>query len=160
MHKDFDEFLKLLNCHKAKYVIVGGYSLSAYLIPRATKDLDILIERTDTNAQRIIDVFGEFGFTSHNLTPGDLLCPGILIQLGRAPVRIDILTSITGVEWCEIWANRKKGFFGKQRIPTHFIGLDQLIENKTATGRDQDILDAKKLKQLKKGGQAENLNPQ
>jgi hypothetical protein len=84
MHKDFDAFLKLLNYHKVRYVIVGGYSLSAYLIPRATKDLDILIERTDANAQKMIKVFGEFGFASHNVAAGDLLCPGILIQMGRA----------------------------------------------------------------------------
>ena len=149
MHKDFDEFLKLLNHHKVKYVIVGGYSLSAYLIPRATKDLDILIEASENNAIKVIEALREFGFSSLNLETKELMSPEVVIQLGRPPVRIDILTSITGVKWDEVWKNRKKGFFGKSRIPTYFIGKKQLIENKTATGREQDLLDAKKLKKLK-----------
>ncbi|MFO0794179.1 MAG: DUF6036 family nucleotidyltransferase [Candidatus Brocadiaceae bacterium] len=149
MHKDFDEFLKLLNHHKVRYVIVGGYALSAHLIPRATKDLDILIEASKNNAIKVIEALCEFGFNSSNLETEDLLSPEVIIQLGRPPVRIDILTSITGVEWDEIWKNRKKGVFGKSRIPTYFIGRNQLIENKIATGREQDLLDAKKLKKLK-----------
>ncbi|GJQ47267.1 DUF6036 family nucleotidyltransferase [Candidatus Jettenia sp. AMX1] len=149
MHKDFEEFLKLLNYHKAKYVIVGGYALSAYFIPRATKDLDILIEPSQNNAIKVIEALKEFGFNLSNLETKELMSPEVIIQLGRPPVRIDILTSITGVEWKEVWKNRKKGAFGESQISTYFIGKNQLIKNKIATGREQDLLDVKKLKKLK-----------
>ncbi len=150
MHKDFEEFLNLLNYHKVKYVIVGGYALSAYLVPKATKDLDILIETSENNATKVIEALREFGFSSLNLEIKELMSPEVIIQLGRPPVRIDILTSITGVRWKEVWENRKKGAFGKSQTPTYFIGKKQLIENKIVTGREQDLLDAKKLKKLKK----------
>lgn len=148
MHKDFDEFLKLLNYHKVKYVIVGGYALSIYAIPRATKDLDILIEASENNALKIVEALKIFGFKSPNLQAEDLVGPETIIQLGRAPVRIDIITSITGVRWNEIWKNKTKGSFGSSGIPVYFIGKKQLIKNKLATGRDQDLLDAKKLKKI------------
>jgi len=148
MHKDFDEFLKLLNHHKVRYVIVGGYALSAHLLPRATKDLDILIEASENNAKKIVEALREFGFSLSNLETKELMSPEVIIQLGRPPVRIDVLTSITGVKWDEVWKNRKKWFFGKSQIPTYFIGKNQLIKNKMATGREQDLLDVKKLKRL------------
>jgi len=140
MHKDFDEFLKLLNYHKVRYVIVGGYSLSIYLIPRATKDLDILIEASERNAIKVIAALREFGFNSLNLDKKELMEP---------EVRIDLLTSITGVGWDEIWKNKIKGSFGKSQVHTYFIGKKQLIKNKTATGREQDLLDVKRLKKIK-----------
>jgi len=149
MHKDFDEFLKLLNYHKVRYVIVGGYSLSIYLIPRATKDLDILIEASERNAIKVIAALREFGFNSLNLDKKELMEPEVIIQLGRPPVRIDLLTSITGVGWDEIWKNKIKGSFGKSQVHTYFIGKKQLIKNKTATGREQDLLDVKRLKKIK-----------
>ena len=110
MHKDFNEFLKLLNCHKVRYVIVGGYALGAYLIPRTTKDLDILIEATERNAIKLIHALKDFGFGSLGLKITDFTEPAFTIQLGYEPVRIDISTSITGVEWNEIWANKKRVF--------------------------------------------------
>lgn len=151
MHKDFDEFLELLNYHRVKYVIVGGYSLSAYFIPRATKDLDILIEASGDNATKVIEALRKFGFNSPDLETEDLISPETIIQLGRPPVRIDILTSLTGVKWDEVWKNRKRGFFGRSQIPTYFIGKSQLIKNKISTGRDQDLIDVKKLQKVKKG---------
>ena len=152
MHRDFDEFLKLLNSHKIKYVIVGGYALSIYAIPRATKDMDILIEASEDNASKMIKALDGFGFKSSNLQTEDFLNPETIIQLGRAPVRIDLITSITGVKWDEIWKNKTKGTFGNSNIPVYFIGKAQLIKNKSATGRDQDLLDVKKLKKTKKKG--------
>jgi len=139
----------LLNLRKVRYAVVGGYALSAHLLPRATKDLDILIEASENNAIKVIEALREFGFSPSNLETKELMSPEVIIQLGRPPVRIDILTSITGVKWDEVWKNRKKGFFGKSQIPTYFIGKNQLIKNKMATGREQDLVDAKKLKKLK-----------
>ena len=79
MHKDFDEFLKLLNYHNVKYVIVGGYALSAHLIPRATKDLDILIEASKNNAIKVIEALQEFGFNSSNLETIERMSPEVII---------------------------------------------------------------------------------
>ncbi len=80
MHKDFDEFLKLLNHRKVRYVIGGGYALSAYLIPRATKDLDILIEASKNNAIKVIEALCEFGFNLSNLETKELMSPEVIIQ--------------------------------------------------------------------------------
>lgn len=153
MSKDFNEFLKLLNSLKIKYVIVGGYALSIYTVPRTTKDLDILIEASGNNASKMIKALDAFGFKLSNLQAEDFLNPETIFQLGRAPVRIDIITSITGVKWDEIWKNKTKGTFGNSNIPVYFIGKAQLIKNKSATGRDQDLLDVKKLKISKKKGE-------
>lgn len=153
MSKDFNEFLKLLNSLKIKYVIVGGYALSIYTVPRTTKDLDILIEASGNNASKMIKALDAFGFKLSNLQAEDFLNPETIIQLGRAPVRIDIITSITGVKWDEIWKNKTRGTFGNSNIPVYFIGKAQLIKNKSATGRDQDLLDVKKLKISKKKGE-------
>ncbi len=145
MSSDYREFLKLLNCHKVKYVIVVAYSR-----PRATGDLDVLIEISKENAGKIVTVLKEFGFGSLNSKLDDFCKPGFVIQLGYEPNRIDILTSITGVKWAEIWKNKTRGIFGSSNIPVYFIGEKQLIKNKIATGRDQDLIDVKRLKIKKK----------
>ena len=109
MHKDFNEFLKLLNYHKVKYVIVGAHAVGVHSRPRATGDLDILVRVTITNAKKIMKVLNDFGFGSAGLTSDDFLKKDEIIQLGYEPVRIDILTSISGVNWNEVWKNKVKG---------------------------------------------------
>ncbi len=150
MHKDFNEFLKLLNYHKVRYVIVGGYALGAHLVPRTTKDLDILIETTEKNANKLLRALEDFGFASLGLKIADFTEPDFTIQLGYDPVRIDISTSITGVEWNEIWANKTKGLFGKSRISVYYIGIQQLIKNKKEVGRPMDLIDVEKLEKIVK----------
>ncbi len=150
MHKDFNEFLKLLNYHKVRYVIVGGYALGAHLIPRTTKDLDILVETTEKNIIKLLKALEDFGFGSLGLKIADFIEPNIAIQLGYEPVRIDVSTSLTGVEWNEIWANRTKGHFGKSRVPVFYIGIQQLIKNKKEVGRPMDLIDVKKLEKIGK----------
>ena len=150
MHKDFNEFLKLLNYHKVRYVIVGGYALGAHLIPRTTKDLDILVETTEKNIIKLLKALEDFGFGSLGLKIADFIEPNIIIQLGYEPVRIDVSTSLTGVEWNEIWANRTKGLFGKSRVPVFYIGIQQLIKNKKEVGRPMDLIDLKKLEKIGK----------
>ncbi|OHB73072.1 MAG: hypothetical protein A2W17_05020 [Planctomycetes bacterium RBG_16_41_13] len=150
MSNDYREFLKLLSCHKVKYVIVGAHAVVAYSRPRATGDLDVLIEISKENAGKIVTVLKEFGFGSLDLKTDDFCKPGFVIQLGYEPNRIDILTSITGVKWAEIWKNKTRGIFGSSNIPVYFIGEKQLIKNKIATGRDQDLIDVKRLKSVKK----------
>ena len=150
MSSDYREFLKLLNCHRVKYVIVGAHAVVAHSRPRATGDLDVLIDTSKKNAGKIVAVLQEFGFGSVGLKIDDFCKLGFVIQLGYEPNRIDILTSITGVNWAEIWKNKTRGIFGSSNIPVYFIGKKQLIKNKIATGRDRDLIDVKRLKSIKK----------
>jgi hypothetical protein len=149
MSNDYKEFLKLLNYHKVKYVVVGAHAVTAHSRPRATGDMDILIETTEENAEKVIDVLKEFGFGSSGLKTSDFCKPGFVIQLGYEPNRIDILTSITGADWEDVWKNKTRGIFGNSNIPVYFIGKKELIKNKLATGRYQDLQDIKSLKKLK-----------
>ncbi len=150
MSNVYKEFLKLLNCHKVKYVIVGAHAVTAHSRPRATGDMDVLIETAKENAEKIVVALKEFGFGSLGLKIDDFCKPGFVIQLGREPNRIDILTSITGVSWEDVWKNKTKGIFGNSNIPVYFIGKEQLIKNKLAAGRNQDLTDVQRLLKTKR----------
>lgn len=150
MSNDYKKFLKLLNCHKVKYVIVGAHAVTAHSRPRATGDMDVLIETAKENAEKIVVALKEFGFGSLGLKIDDFCKPGFVIQLGREPNRIDILTSITGVSWEDVWKNKTKGIFGNSNIPVYFIGKEQLIKNKLAAGRNQDLTDVQRLLKTKR----------
>lgn len=153
MSDDYKEFLELLNCHKVNYVIVGAHAVTVHSRPRSTGDIDILIEAAEENAQKIITVLEKFGFGSMGLKIKDFCTPESVIQLGYEPNRIDILTSVTGVDWKEIWENKIENVFGSANIPVYFIGKRQLIKNKIALGRDIDVKDVKRLEKFKpKGG--------
>ena len=140
---DFRDLLELFNSHKAKYLIVGGYALAFHGAPRYTGDIDIFIESNAENAARIFSALEDFGFGSVGLTPADFNKPGQIIQLGVPPVRVDIVTSITGVSWEEAESNRVKGSYGD--IVVHYIGREQLIANKKAVGRKKDLADLEAL---------------
>jgi len=142
--KDFSEFFELLNKNEVKYLVVGGYAYSIYAEPRFTKDLDIFIQRDEINADKLVDTIQNFGFGSLNLTREDFLKPDFIIQLGVPPIRIDILTSISGVEFDEAWDNRVKGKYGNQDI--YFISKEDLKKNKKASGRKSDLDDLDKLR--------------
>jgi hypothetical protein len=140
---DFKELLALLNAHRVDYVIVGGYALAYHGAPRFTADLDILVKPDAENSRRMIQVLKEFGFEAAGLAPEDFQRPERVVQLGVPPVRVDILTSLTGVSWDEVSSGRVEGAFGG--IPTRFIGRDQLIANKRALGRKRDLADLEAL---------------
>lgn len=136
---DFRELLALFSAHRVECLIVGGYALAFHGAPRFTGDLDILVKPNAANAQRIVTALEAFGFTSVGLTPNDFEHADQVIQLGTPPVRIDLITSITGVSWDEAWAGRTAGRYGD--IPVYYIGRAQFIANKRATGRMKDIAD-------------------
>jgi hypothetical protein len=136
---DFRELLALFNVHHVEYLIVGGYALAFHGAPRFTGDLDIFVKPDAVNAQRILTALEAFGFASVGLTPNDFERPDQVIQLGVPPVRIDLITSITGVSWDEAWAGRVAGRYGD--MPVSFIGREQFITNKRATGRTKDVAD-------------------
>ncbi len=148
VEKDYEDLLKLFNKHKVKYCIIGAFAVAFYARPRYTKDMDILIEANIENGEKIVNALNEFGFESLGLKPEDFSQTGKIIQLGYEPVRVDILTSIPGCTFEEVWKNKKFGQYGRQRVK--FIGLKELIKNKKASRRKQDKADLDILLRLKK----------
>ena len=141
--KDYEEFLELLNKHNVRYCIIGAFALAFHSRPRYTKDMDILVEPTIANAKRLLIALDEFGFGSLNLAVEDFSTLGNIIQLGYEPVRIDILSSIKGLEFADIWESRVQGPYGKQIV--HFIDRQNLIRSKKLSNRAQDKADLKLL---------------
>lgn len=139
VEKDFEDLLRLFNKHRVRYCIIGAFAVAYYAKPRYTKDLDILIDTDSDNAKRIVNALNEFSFRSLGLKPDDFSKSGKIIQLGYEPVRIDILTSISGCKFHEVWKNKEIGRYGTQRV--NFIGLNELIKNKKASRRKQDKVD-------------------
>ena len=140
---DYEEFLELLNKHNVRYCVIGAFALAFHARPRYTKDMDILIEPTTDNAKRLLIALDEFGFGSLNLAVEDFSTQGNIIQLGYEPVRIDIITSIKGLDFADIWKRRIQGPYCKQTI--NFIDRQNLIRSKKLSNRDQDKVDLKLL---------------
>ncbi|MBI3377537.1 MAG: hypothetical protein HY035_03925 [Nitrospirae bacterium] len=137
--QDFRDLLALFNTHKVDYIIVGAHALAYYGAPRYTGDIDIFVRSDPENAKNILSALEKFGFGSLGLTVEDFTIHGRVVQLGVAPVRIDIVTSLTGISWEEAFASRVTGTYGG--IAVHYIGREQFIQNKRAIGRKKDIAD-------------------
>ncbi|MEE9403576.1 MAG: nucleotidyl transferase AbiEii/AbiGii toxin family protein [Algisphaera sp.] len=140
---DFKELLALFNKNDVEYVVVGGYALAFHGAPRFTGDIDLLVSRNPSNTQRVLASLSAFGFGELDIQASDLQTPDQIIQLGYPPVRIDLLTSISGVTWDTVWASHDAGTYGDLPIP--YIGRDQLIANKRASGRAKDQADLEAL---------------
>ncbi|MDX2219393.1 MAG: DUF6036 family nucleotidyltransferase [Burkholderiales bacterium] len=138
------EFVASLSANGVRYLVVGGYAVAAHGHPRFTKDLDIWIEATPDNAQRVLKAMDAFGFSGLGLVAADFVEPGSVIQLGNPPQRIDLLTSMSGVQFGECYEMRVQLLVGSQ--PVDFIDLDNLVRNKTASGRPQDLADVAALR--------------
>lgn len=138
MSPDFKEILSIFNDHEVKYLVVGAYAVMKYSEPRYTKDLDIWVEASEENSKRVYSSLRKFGAPLGDLSETDFATDGFF-QMGRPPVRIDILMSIDGVEFAHAWPNRQEGDF--VGVPAHFISPADLIANKSATGRPQDLID-------------------
>ena len=143
VQKDFREFLALLNEHEVKFMIVGGYALAFHGAPRFTGDIDVYVKPDHENAKRIINALDSFGFSSLDITIEDFQYQNKVIQLGLPPVRIDLITSISGVTWEEADASKEPGLFGD--VSVSYIGKEQFIINKRATGRKKDLADLESL---------------
>lgn len=140
---DFRDLLALLNEHKVEYLIVGGYALAFHGAPRFTGDIDIFVRPARDNARRVLNALAAFGFSFPNLTAEDFDNPNKVVQLGVPPVRIDIITSISGVSWEEAEASKEPGTFGD--VPVSYIGRQQYIKNKRSAGRKKDLADVEAL---------------
>jgi hypothetical protein len=142
---EFLELLSLLKKYRVQYLIVGGYAVMRYAEPRFTKDLDILIAVDDANAEAVFDALKEFGAPLKNLTPQDFAEEGYFYQMGRPPLRVDIMMSIPGVSFADVWPRRE--VVTVNGVEISFISKQDLISAKQAAGRPQDLLDIEALKQ-------------
>ena len=144
MPEDLKELLRAFNDHAVKYLIVGGYAFGVHAEPRATKDLDIFIRADEKNSEAVFRALAQYGAPLDDLTPSDFM-DGTTFQIGQPPARIDILQRIDGVTFDHAWENRIEGLVDGQ-LQAAVISRDDLIRNKLATGREQDILDVKQLR--------------
>lgn len=140
MNPDFRDMLSALSDENVEFMLVGAYALAAHGLPRATGDLDIWIRRSDENAQRVWRALERFKAPRSHLAVDDLKTPDLVFQIGVAPRRIDILTSIDGVEFDDAWPRRQMIEAAGQTLPV--IGKADLLVNKKATGRPRDLADA------------------
>jgi predicted nucleotidyltransferase len=143
---DFKDLLRLLEKHNARYLVIGGYAVMKYSEPRYTKDLDLLISTDRENAEAVYNALKEFGAPLENLSADDFTNKDYFYQMGRAPLRIDVLMSAAGVEFEQAWKNRTEVDIEDCKII--FISLTDLISAKEASGRPQDLIDLKKLKKV------------
>lgn len=145
LDRDFSEFIAFCVAREVRFLIVGGYALAAHGHPRLTKDLDVWVWLDRGNAGRLVAALDDFGFGALGLTPSDFLEEGTVIQLGYPPLRIDILTSVDGVEFDECWDRRTEASVAGQVVP--FLSAEDLVVNKKASGRPQDLADAAALEE-------------
>jgi len=140
---DFRDLLKLFNDHSVDYMIVGGYALAFHGAPRFTGDMDLFVKPDEINARKIIEALKKFGFNPEGFSLSDFSTPDKVIQLGAPPVRVDIVTSLSGVSWEEAFSGRIEGKYGDTTV--YYIGRDQFILNKSAIGRKRDLADLEAL---------------
>jgi len=147
LNSDFRDILFAFCEEKVEFMLVGAYAVAAHGLPRATGDIDLWIQSSSENAERVWTALTKFGAPLSNLTKQDFIKPGTVVQLGVTPRRIDILTEITGVDYAEARQGILVIDIEGMRVPV--IGLAHLIQNKTAVGRPQDNADAARLQQLR-----------
>jgi predicted nucleotidyltransferase len=147
LNKHFLDFLKLLESHKVEFVVVGGYAVGVHGFPRYTGDLDVFVEISRENAGRLIDVFKEFGFASLGLKPEDFLEADMVVEIGREPIKIQVLTGIDGISFGQCRNDRILVNVSGTQIP--FIGLNALLANKAASPRNKDRIDLDELTRIR-----------
>lgn len=140
---DFKEFLRLLHSHEVEYLLVGGFSVGYYGYPRATGDIDIWIAVDSVNAERITAALIEFGFETESLSPGLFLKDDQIVRMGVPPLRIDILTRISGVEFEDCFPRRNTAEI--DGVLVNVISLADLRKNKQSSGRHKDLNDLENL---------------
>lgn len=146
MNLDFKELLTLLDRHNVRHLVVGGYAVMFYTEPRYTKDIDVFIGTTEEDLKNFRAALEEFGFPMTDQALEDLQQPNRMISIGHPPSRIDFFNEISDVTFEDAWRKRKQVDFDGQSIT--IISLEDLIQNKTASGREQDLLDLKNLNKI------------
>ncbi len=141
--RDYEDLFKTLNGHKVKYLVVGAHAVIFYTEPRFTKDIDIWIPSELNHPKNVYKALKEFGAPLRQISIEDFLDKKMILQIGVAPIRVDILMNIEGVPIELAWKNRVKAYYGK--TPISILGIEDLIRTKKKAGRPQDDLDLKKL---------------
>ncbi len=144
LNQDFKEFIASLNANGARYLVVGGYAVAFHGHPRYTKDLDVWLDMTPANAEKIVKAIEAFGFASLGLKEKDFLLPNQVVQLGYPPRRIDLLCALDGVDFAACYESRVE--VELDGVKVNFIDLTNLRKNKQATNRYQDLADLDNLK--------------
>lgn len=139
LHPDFKDFLRLLNTHSVKYLLVGGYAVGYHGYPRATGDMDIWIEVSEENSKRTAAAFRDFGMPEEGISEGLFMEKNKVIRMGMPPVRLEVITSASGVEFSECYS--KRDVIEIEGIPVNFISLEDLKTNKAAAKRHKDLED-------------------
>lgn len=140
---DFRELLECFDRHEVRYLVVGGWALAAHGVPRLTKDLDLWVWPDDGNADAVVRALEDFGFAELGLARDDFISPDVVVQLGYPPNRVDLITTPSGVDFEQCWADRLSLTLDGLEVP--FIGLEGLKANKRASGRAQDLVDVQVL---------------
>ena len=140
---DFKEFFQLLNSHKVLYLVIGGYAVAYHGYPRATGDIDIWIATSPDNAKRTVQAIKDFGFADPDIFEEIFLKKEQVIRMGVPPLRIELLTTISGVDFKSCYANRIDETIDEVKIS--FIDLEHLKQNKKASGRHIDLNDLERL---------------
>lgn len=149
MPRDLKDLLRAFNENSVKYLVVGGYAFGVHAEPRATKDLDLFIRPDEENSRAVLRALVQYGAPLEGMSPRDFM-DGSVFQIGQPPSRVDLLQTIDGVSFDEAWEHRIEGRIDEE-IPTSVISREDLIRNKLATGREQDILDARMLQTPERG---------
>lgn len=140
---DFAEFLRSLRSNGVEYLLVGGYAVGLYGYPRATADIDVWVRRTPENARRVVAAIRAFGFDVPALSPDLVMKPDQVVRMGLPPLRIEVLTSVSGVEFDECWPSREEMLLDGE--PVLLPSLADLRRNKAASGRPKDLEDLRHL---------------
>jgi len=143
LSSDYEDLFSTLNAYKIKYLVVGAHAVMFYSVPRFTKDLDVWIPAALNDPRRVFEALKAYGAPLKGIRPSDFLDTKLFLQIGVAPVRVDILVEVPGASAEEAWKHRKRSRYGK--APINLLGLAELIKTKRAAARPQDKLDLEKL---------------
>jgi hypothetical protein len=143
MHQDFLDLLRAFIDRNVRFLIVGAYALGVHGRPRATGDLDVWVDPTAENAANVMAALEQFGAPTSQVSAADFSRPGVVFQMGLPPLRIDVLTELSGLTFAEAWSTRTRAPFGP--VIADVIGREAFIKNKRATGRARDLGDIEAL---------------
>ena len=147
LHPDYKEFIKLLNGNKVEYLVVGAFALAFHGHPRFTGDIDFWINNDPLNAERVFNSIKEIGFPTSDISEKDFISNDLIFQIGYPPVRIDMITSVSGLTFEKSFKNKKIKRSGGLKI--YFISIEDLKKNKKASGRKKDLIDLEELRKQK-----------
>jgi hypothetical protein len=146
LNQDFREFIALLEKHAVEYLIVGGYAVAFHGFPRYTGDIDFFVAVSESNATGLLAVFEDFGFGNIGIEKADFQQPDFVVEIGREPRKIQVLTGIDGVTFEECRQHGITETYGGMSL--NFIGIDELLRNKLAAARAKDLIDVHALREL------------